>query len=122
MWWPDGTNDAYDIEVADGKGYVVVIPDVLSIRTTRRFVIGRADWKYIEGYGKTSAGIPVTNEFWFALDKGAAYPKCYASVTTNKQHWIAWCVGRNVPTNLLQVSNFLDFAETNQWHGGEHRL
>jgi hypothetical protein len=135
--WPNGTHDAYDIEVPFGEvhfslppqmpvrwvhGQAVVIPDVLSIHTTERFVIGKADWKYIGGYWKSSTGGAITNEFWFALDKRSAYPKCYALITTNAQQWIAWCASHAVSSKLLGVNRFVRFAETNRWKGGDHRL
>jgi len=120
--WPDGTNNAFDIEAEYGKGQIVVVPDVRYIQTNERFVIGKADWKYLEGFPKSSNNIPNTNEFWFVLDKRVAYPKCYTSLTTNEQQWIVWCDAHNLSTNLLPVNRFVQFAETNLWHWGEHRL
>ena len=120
--WLDGTNHAYGIEVAYGDGHAVVIPDVLSIQTTERFVIGKAEWKYIEGFWKSSTGAPITNSFWFALDKEAVYPKCYASVTTNEQMWSTWCTAHHVSTELLRVGEFVRSAQTNLWQGADHHL
>ncbi len=54
-------------------------------------MIGRADWKYLEGFRQTDEGHAFTNEFWFALDKDEDRPRCYALITTNEQTWAAWC-------------------------------
>lgn len=120
--WTDESNDAYAIEIAHGDGHAVVIPRVRAIQTTERFILGRADWKYHDGYPTNSSGVLITNEFWFALDKARAYPKLYALISTNEQRWIDWCVHRNVGTNLLQVGEFLQFARTNHWHDEESWL
>ena len=121
--WPDGTNDCYAIEVERGKGHLVIIPDVRFIRTSEQFVIGKADWKYLDGFWQTQEGRPLTNEYWFALDKHKDHPKCYALITTNEQAWAAWCKRYKISTNLQQVAQFLEAAHSApSYHGGSPPL
>jgi len=107
--WPGGTNDGYAINVAWGaKDYAVVIPDVHSIRNTEGFVIGQADWKYLGKYMQhLDAGIPATNEFWFALNKRVLFPKCCTLLTTNEPEWVRWCDTNHLSTNLQGVAEFM---------------
>jgi len=105
--WPDGTNDRYAIEVARHKGSDVVIPDVRTLQTTEQFVSGNAYWKYIDGFYSTTKGAPITNEFWFVLDKRKSYPNCYATISTNRESWIAWCASHNAPTNIVDIKEFV---------------
>lgn len=121
--WPDGTNNCYAIEAERGKGSLVIIPDVRFIQTSEQFVIGRADWKYLEGFQQRGEERPLTNEFWFALDKHEDYPKCYVLITTNEQVWAAWCMRSKVSTNLQQVGQFLQAIQSApSYQGGNPRL
>ena len=105
--WPDGENDRYAIEIPRAKGSVVVIPDVRALQTATQFVSGNAYWKYMDGFYSTPDGSVMTNEFWFVLDKGKPFPKCYAIVSTNKESWIAWCISHNAPTNIMEIKAFV---------------
>jgi hypothetical protein len=115
--WPDGTNSRYDIEAKEGNADNVLVPDVRFIQTNERFIVGRAYWKYmatsqpstgqlLTEFWRTTDGRPLTNEFWFALDKYKEAPKCYLLVTTNATSWIKWCNTNKVSTNLVEVSQF----------------
>jgi hypothetical protein len=118
--WPDGANDRYGIEVARQKGSDVVIPDVRSLQTTEQFVSGNAYWRYIDGFYSTAKGAPITNEFWFVLDKNKTYPKCLV-ISTNKESWIAWCASHNAPTNLVAVKEFV-ISRSSPKGGGAPKL
>jgi len=127
--WSDWTNDCYDIEVerisamtGNKTESIVVIPNVLFIQKAEQFVIGRADWKYLEGFPKSQTDVPMTNEFWFVLDKDLDYPKCL-SVTTNEQRWAAWCSAHSIKTNLVSVNAFVQAAQAlPSYAGGDPRL
>ncbi len=105
--WPDGENDRYAIEIPRSKGSDVVIPDVRALQTANQFVSGKAYWKHLDGFYSTPSGLLTTNEFWFVLDKRKAYPKCYATISTNKESWIAWCISHSVPTNIVEIKEFV---------------
>lgn len=105
--WTDGENDRYAIEIPRQKGSDVVIPDVRALQATNQFVSGNAYWKYIDGFYSTPSGSLTTNEFWFVLDKRKPYPMCFATIATNKESWIAWCVSHNAPTNIVGIREFV---------------
>jgi hypothetical protein len=91
------------------------------LQTTEKFVSGSAYWKYIDGFYSTAKGAPITNEFWFVLDKHKPYPKCIATVSTNKESWIAWCASQGAPTNTLDVGEFV-VSRSHSEGGGPPRL
>lgn len=105
--WPDGENDRYAIELARPKVSYVVIPDVRALQTANHFIVGKAYWKYLDGFFTNPRGLPITNEVWFVLDKRKSYPKCYAFLSTKKESWIAWCISHNVPTNIVEIEEFV---------------
>jgi hypothetical protein len=105
--WPDKANDRYAIEITRAEGSDVVIPDVRALQANSQFVSGKAYWKYINGFYKTSSGSFYTNEFWFVLDKHKPYPKCYATISTNKGSWVMWCHSHNAPTNIVEIGEFI---------------
>jgi hypothetical protein len=105
--WPDGENDRYAIEVARPKVSYVVIPDVRAVQTANHFIVGKAYWKYLDGFFTKPSGLPITNEVWFVLDKRKSYPKCYAFLSTKKESWIAWCISHNVTTNIVDIEQFV---------------
>ena len=119
--WPDGTNDRYAIEIPRQKGSDVVIPDVRALQTSSQFVSGNAYWKYIDGFYSTPSGSLTTNEFWFVLDKRKPYPGCYATISTNKQSWVAWCLSHNVATNIVDIGGFVS-SRTSPGGGGAPSL
>jgi RHS repeat-associated protein len=105
--WPDGENERYAIEVARPKVSYVVIPDVRALQTENHLIVGKAYWKYLDGFFTNPSGLPITNEVWFVLDKHKSYPKCYAFLSTKKESWIAWCISHNVTTNIVDIEQFV---------------
>jgi hypothetical protein len=105
--WPDGMIDRYAIEFPQLKESHVVFPDVRALQTVKHFVLGRGYWKYLDDSYPNANGSLITNEFWFVLDKRMSYPKCYATISTNKEFWIAWCISHNVPTNIVEIEEFV---------------
>ncbi|NGO39657.1 hypothetical protein G4L39_09655 [Limisphaera ngatamarikiensis] len=105
--WPDGEHDRYAIEVVRPRISYVVIPDVKALQTANHFIVGKAHWKYLDGFFTNSSGVPITNEVWFVLDKRKRYPKCYAFLSIEKGSWIAYCISNNVPTNIVEVEEFI---------------
>lgn len=121
--WPDGTNDSYAIEAEDGPGHVVIIPNVRSVQSNGRYLIGRADWKYLSGFPTNQDGRLLTNEFLFVVDKHKDFPKCYMLITTNQFRWNSWCATNNISTNLQQVGRFVESVQSApSYHGGSPRL
>jgi hypothetical protein len=120
--WGDGTNDCYAIEIShEKKGSDVVIPDVWAFQTNSQFISGNAYWKHVNGFYSTPDGSLNTNEFWFVLDKRKPYPKCYATVSTNKQSWVSWCLSHNAPTNIVDITEFIS-VRTSRGGGGAPSL
>jgi len=110
--WPDGENERYAIEVVRPRISYVVIPDVRALQTANHFIVGKAYWKYLDGFFTNPSGLPITNEVWFVLDKRKSYPKCYAFLSTKKESWIAWCISHNVTTNIVDIEQFVSLRSS----------
>jgi hypothetical protein len=116
--WNDGTNEYYAIENPQARESFVVIPDVRAIQKNDRFISGNAYWNYIGGTHSSSGIVPFTNEFWFVLDKSKTFPKCYVFISRTNEQWIHWCMSHDVPTNLMEIKEFVDSISP---EGGGHR-
>ena len=117
--WPDGSINRHAIEVVQGRGTIVVIPDVRALQVSGRIVSGIADWKYLDGFYRSADGALLTNDFWFVLDTRKSYPKCLR-IWTKEELWAAWCASNGAPTNTVSAEEFI----TNQSSkgGGALRL
>ena len=114
--WPDGTNDAFAIENVQKGGSDVVIPNVQALAVSREVVAGRGNWRYLNGYSRSENGLPVTNEFWFALNKTADQRKWYAFISLNQHSWEVWCASNGISPVLMAPGEFLN-SRSERGHG-----
>lgn len=117
--WPDGLINRQAIELVQGRGTIVVIPDVRALQASGPLVSGIADWKYLDGFYRSAAGALLTNDFWFVLDTRKSYPKCLR-IWTKEELWAAWCASHGAPTNTISTEEFITTQSSKA--GGALRL